>query len=376
LAQATSRPVFDEELTMLSQDHLALRLSRLGPSEEWITSGEGLVFIFPQTGHGTLLAREATVKLRPRDVVVLKGSLGGKLTVEDGSNLLFWTFSLQVEHLFPLFASHELSLLRTVTDEFKAARHYAGSVPVAQECHRLLGDMPSPFSLDHRSQLLRVAGVVLSSEFKNAHARRSGFVSAEEHLTQVFEKLSVSEILDSSVDELARKFGCSRRHLNRLFHRYFGVPVGALRMEMRLMKAVSLLRDPSSKIITVAEQCGFNHLGLFNTCFKRRFGFSPGQWRKNETTRQAPSGSPLRNDSNCRMQTLGLCPWVDKAQDKVVVRLPAAPEKTPEPKTPRRAIREPKKNGKILALAKVTKNGKSNPTRSRGWQRTHPSGPA
>jgi hypothetical protein len=29
----------------------------------------------------------------------------------------------------------------------------------------------------------------------------------------------------------------------------------------------------------VAEKCGFNHLGLFNTCFKKRFGTSPGQWR-------------------------------------------------------------------------------------------------
>jgi hypothetical protein len=30
----------------------------------------------------------------------------------------------------------------------------------------------------------------------------------------------------------------------------------------------------------VADQCGFNHLGLFNTCFKKRFGTTPGQWRQ------------------------------------------------------------------------------------------------
>jgi hypothetical protein len=68
--------------------------------------------------------------------------------------------------------------------------------------------------------------------------------------------------------------------LNRLFHEFFGFSVAALRMEMRLLKAVSLLRDPNIKVINVAEQCGFNHLGLFNTCFKRRFGQTPGQWRK------------------------------------------------------------------------------------------------
>src|SRR2546430_2401773 len=76
-----------------------------------------------------------------------------------------------------------------------------------------------------------------------------------------------------------KRFRC-RRHLNRLFHQYFGFSVAALRMEMRLLKDVSLLRDPNIKVINVAEQCGFNHLGLFNTCFKRRFGQTPGHWRK------------------------------------------------------------------------------------------------
>jgi len=81
------------------------------------------------------------------------------------------------------------------------------------------------------------------------------------------------------------------RHLNRLFHQYFGFSVGALRMEMRLLKAVSLLRDVNAKVINVAAQCGFNHLGLFNTCFKRRFGVTPGCWRKQaalEKSRRPP----------------------------------------------------------------------------------------
>ena len=56
--------------------------------------------------------------------------------------------------------------------------------------------------------------------------------------------------------------------------------MAALRMEMRLLKAVSLLVDPDAKIIYVAEKCGFNHLGPFNTCFKKRFGATPSQWRK------------------------------------------------------------------------------------------------
>jgi AraC-like DNA-binding protein len=111
---------------------------------------------------------------------------------------------------------------------------------------------------------------------------------------------------------LAEKFSCSRRHLNRLFHQHFGISVASLRMEMRLLKAMSLLRDPDAKIINVAEQCGFNHLGLFNTCFKRRFGASPGQWRKSAI--EAESKPALKSDDRpaCPLHVNGLCPWGGK----------------------------------------------------------------
>jgi len=123
-------------------------------------------------------------------------------------------------------------------------------------------------------------GAILTVEFAVARPQRVGFIRVEEHMLQVFERLTSQELLTLSVGDLAGKFSCSRRHLNRLFHQYFGFSVAALRMEMRLLKAVSLLRDPNIKVINVAEQCGFNHLGLFNTCFKRRFGQTPGHWRK------------------------------------------------------------------------------------------------
>jgi hypothetical protein len=76
-------------------------------------------------------------------------------------------------------------------------------------------------------------------------------------------------------------------------------------MEMRLMKAVSLLVDPDVKIIHVAEKCGFNHLGLFNTCFRRRFGSSPGEWRKtvtqasNRSTKASADGHPCQSEASC-----------------------------------------------------------------------------
>jgi len=124
----------------------------------------------------------------------------------------------------------------------------------------------------------------------------------------VLERLSASELLNLSVEELAHKLGFCRRHLNRLFHQYFGLSVSRLRMEMRLLKAVTLLRDPGAKVINVAEECGFNHLGLFNASFKRRFGTSPGLWRNQSSDLETGAADGSSSRRFCALWTAGLCP--------------------------------------------------------------------
>ena len=80
-------------------------------------------------------------------------------------------------------------------------------------------------------------------------------------------------------------------------------------MELRMLRAISLLRDGGVKVNHVAEQCGFNHLGLFYNCFKRRFGTSPGRWRmlSLKTPPAATAARPAKQ-SDCPLQANGMCP--------------------------------------------------------------------
>jgi len=270
---------------MLSKNYLFLRLVRLSHPEEWLSDGDGISFIFPKAGSGTYSSSSAVYPLMPGDVLVVNADARGTVTVSAPGDFVFWSFSVSIEHLLPLFASTELCFVQSLADSFRSPKFYAAPTAVALECHKLLAEAPPQFNLDHRTHILRIASPVLSCEFSHAHPQRYGFVRPEEHLTQVFEKLSTHEILTLSLAELAGRFGCGRRHLYRLFHRHFGFSVTRLRMEMRLLKAVSLLRNPDVTVVNVAGQCGFHHLGLFNNCFKRRFGVSPGLWRKQSPNR-------------------------------------------------------------------------------------------
>ena len=337
---------------MLAQDYLTLRLVRLKTPQEWSHTQNSLSFVFPKGGAGRYVSGQDSQPLATGDVLVVDGAAGGKLCTQNGGELVFANFSVCLENLLPLFASNEIPLLQGVTDDFKRPKLYPAPSPLAVECHRLLGEIPPQFNLDHRGQLLRVAASILTIELKNAHSRRVGFVRVEDHMMQVFEKLSSAELLSLSVDELAEKFSCSRRHLSRLFNQHFGLSVAALRMEMRLLKAVSLLRNPDAKVIQVAEECGFNHLGLFSICFKRRFGCSPSQWRKLAVDGQRPLGRLAADGPNCVLQINGLCPWSlqtptpadaeallsPKAPDAKVDRLAGLAQKSPNSRSHRTGI--------------------------------------
>jgi AraC-like DNA-binding protein len=265
---------------VLSNDYLTLRPGRLNGSEKTEFNRRGLLFLILQDGAGDFHCGQLLHRLGPGDVLVVDSPTEGKIHVRGNREMVFCHFVAELEHLFPLFSGREICLLQNVAERFKSGRVYSGSSPLAKQCLGLAENAPIEFSLDHRSHLLRMVSAILTAEFDAVQLGPAKAVPMRDHVLQVFDRLHTDDLLSLSVGDLAKKFHCSRRHLNRLFHQHFGLSMAALRMEMRLLKAISLLADPDAKVIYVAEKCGFNHLGLFNACFKKRFGASPSHWRK------------------------------------------------------------------------------------------------
>ena len=312
---------------MSTHRHLQSQLLRLKPGQERKAPPEGLLFLFFVAGTGEYFgdssAQPAVQPLARGDVLVLPAGSGGRVRAAVASELAFRAFSVCLEHLMPLFTAAQFSLVQTLLDRFLPARFYPAANSATMGWHQLIHELPSEFNLEHRSQLLHVAGAILSEEFRQLRPPLSPDERAGTRMSRLFEQLSVEQILSLSVQALADRFGCSQRHLNRLFKEHFGLPIGALRMEMRLLKVTSLLRHTDFRLNQVAEQCGFHHLGLFNACFKRRFGLSPGQWRKKLDANGDPAGELVSPGLSCRLREVGLCPLPDlSGVSKSIVRGP------------------------------------------------------
>jgi AraC-like DNA-binding protein len=78
-----------------------------------------------------------------------------------------------------------------------------------------------------------------------------------------------------------------------MFRKQFKTSIRAKQTELRLEKARQLLADTDDRILNIAHESGYRHMGFFNAAFKRKFGITPSDWRRQNN---AATGSNRRAD--------------------------------------------------------------------------------
>jgi hemolysin activation/secretion protein/AraC-like DNA-binding protein len=150
---------------------------------------------------------------------------------------------------------------------------------VAQRFSELVGQPPPATGLSLRCRLLLVWADAVAGLMARA-GESPGSEELRERVHQLLSQISEAELAGCSLRDLAGQLQCSQRHLSRLLHDEFGVPFRAHQIETRLLRARRLLEETDAKIVSVAYESGYRHLGLFNTMFKKRFGVTPSECRK------------------------------------------------------------------------------------------------
>ncbi len=84
-----------------------------------------------------------------------------------------------------------------------------------------------------------------------------------------------------TLEDIAAAAGISRSEAGRCFQKYMGCsPVETL-IQYRLQMARQLLSERTKTLQEVSFACGFNSVTYFNRQFKKRYGYTPGQYAEN-----------------------------------------------------------------------------------------------
>ena len=83
-----------------------------------------------------------------------------------------------------------------------------------------------------------------------------------------------------SMNALADVVAVSPRHLNRIFKQVTGQTPIEFLIDLRLDKAMELLKVPDIRVTDVCYEVGYSSLSYFVRLFKRRFGVTPGRYAR------------------------------------------------------------------------------------------------
>ena len=274
---------------MKFQRQLVIDEVTLPPSAEWMDTSPGWWFIRVSQGAAYWLGTTGPKNLGPGDVIVIAPRAEGSLRASQLGEVKLHYF-----HFCPELLSGLLTLTERHWLESSAAqpRNTIRFLPATYEAARIfaeqVNDAAPGSGLLQRCQTLRLIALVFADELNRQSVPGAKSASARHRFKRLIQELEDNELISHPPEQLARLCGCSLRHFSRLFRQHFNVSIRSKQTELRLLKARQLLSESDAKIINVALDSGYRHLGLFNSMFKKYLGMTPTEWRAKNSKKPRP----------------------------------------------------------------------------------------
>lgn len=90
-----------------------------------------------------------------------------------------------------------------------------------------------------------------------------------------------------TLSDIAKLLGYDYNYVSRFFHSIFNMSFKDFLNTYRLEAVIQALDDSSTskKLVDIAFECGFQSIGNFNACFKKKLGISPSEYQKTLLTK-------------------------------------------------------------------------------------------
>ena len=118
-----------------------------------------------------------------------------------------------------------------------------------------------------------VFGAIMEKEYKNANA-------SEKQLIYKAKKFIAEHCCEAiSLELVANNIYVSPVYLSRLFKEQTGENFTDYVLQLRMQRAMDLLKDPALKVYEVSEKVGYRSLKYFYKIFKQYAGVTPSEYR-------------------------------------------------------------------------------------------------
>lgn len=97
----------------------------------------------------------------------------------------------------------------------------------------------------------------------------------------VHERLTANGFGHVTIDQLAAELGVSVTALKMSFKSVYGAPIYQYQKDLRLQKSQQLLRETTLPVAAIAGEVGYTNPAKFSSAFKKRFGVSPTEYKRN-----------------------------------------------------------------------------------------------
>jgi AraC-like DNA-binding protein len=278
---------------MKNSGHLRIEEIKLLPGQEWIDDADAWRFCIVSKGAAYWLGTGPPRPVNEGEMIVLSPVLKAVVRASRLNEVSLHEFTFSPRLLSGFFTvAEQHSLQEKQLSARSQAQFLPASAELSQRFAAILDRRRSESAgLTQRVELLALAGAFF--EAGDAFPRFTSAVlpSAQHRFEQLISQMPEIEILEQTPEDLARRCGCSSRHFNRLFRERFGESLRSRQTEMRLLQVRQMLLDTDKKVMEIALQSGYRSLSLFNALFKKRYGVSPSELRKQGGSLPRPPGS-------------------------------------------------------------------------------------
>lgn len=234
------------------------------------------------------------MELGEGDVVLARGPEASIIRASMLGSLTLVGYRVQLAQMQGILTRTELLQLQQLAEGGKlGSRHYDHQLEIPRLFGELCEMQGECADLVLRARMLEILCLAAAEDLAEPRPPIPRTPSVRARFEKLIGELPEKELELQSPHLLARRCGCSERHLSRLFSEFFGRSFRSKQTELRLARAKHLLQESDTKIVDVAKASGYHHRGLFNTIFKQHFGMTPAQWRQKHRKAQARRPSTL-----------------------------------------------------------------------------------